>query len=157
ATDVLAGDRVVFTGKLLLPTRTAAQALVEHFGGTAQGSVTRTTTILLAGDLDPRSLRPGVQRSGRLETAMDLAAKAQPRAGWTEDDFDQRLDIGRDQLEAATREQRVRADPAWLPEHVIAQAQALDSSTSYQQWLRAALRHPEGKPKGGGSCIRCGE
>ena len=157
ATDVLAGESVVFTGKLLLSTRAEAQALVEHFGGTAQGSVTRTTTILVAGDLDPRSLRPGVQLSRKLEKAMDLAAKGQPIEVWTEDDFHQRLDVGRDQLEAATREQRVQANPSWLPEHVITQAQALDSSTSYQQWLRAALRHPEGKPKGGGSCIRCGE
>src|SRR5699024_12306767 len=51
ATDVLAGESVIFTGKLLLSARTEAQALVEHFGGTAQGSVTRTTTILVAGDL----------------------------------------------------------------------------------------------------------
>jgi DNA polymerase-3 subunit epsilon len=106
ATDVLAGESVVFTGKLLLSTRAEAQALVEHFGGTAQGSVTRTTTILVAGELDPRSLRPGVQLSRKLETAMDLAEKGQPIEVWTEDDFHQHLDVGRDQLEAATREQR---------------------------------------------------
>lgn len=156
ATDVLAGESVVFTGKLLLSTRTEAQALVEHFGGTAQGWVTRTTMILVAGELDPRSLRPGVQLSKKLERAMDLAARGQPIEVWTEDDFHQRLDVGRDQLEAATREQRVQANPSWLPEYVITQAQALDASASYQQWLRAVLRHAKGKPEGEESCIRCG-
>jgi len=156
ATDVLAGEKVVFTGTLMLSSRAEAQALVTHFGGTAQAGVTKATTILVSGELDPSSLRPGVELSRKLEKAMLLAAGGQTIEIWTEDDFHRRLDVGRDELEAATREQRVLSNPGWLPSYVIDQARALDGASTYQAWLRAALRHPAGRASGDDMCIRCG-
>ena len=156
ASDVLAGEQIVFTGTLQLSTRAEAQALVEHFGGTAQKAVTAKTTILVAGNLDPRTLRPGATLSSKLDKAMVLAERGQAIEIWTEEDFHQRLDVGRDELEAATRQQRVAVNPSWLPSYVLEQARTLDQAAGYTSWLRDALRHPSGRPTMDEVCIRCG-
>lgn len=156
ATDVLAGESLVFTGALKLHKREEAHALVEHFGGAWQANVTKTTTILVSGDLDPRTFRPGATLSRKLQKAMDLAERGQRIEIWTEDDLHQRLAVGREMLESATRAQRAAARPSWIPDHVLEQARALDAGTlDYTAWLRAALRHPEGRPAPGSLCVRC--
>lgn len=157
ASEVLAGESIVFTGKLMLSTRNEAHALVEHFGGMWQGAVTKKTTILVSGDLDPRTFRPGAQMSRKLEKAMALAETGQPIEIWTEDDLHERLAVGREALEAATRAQRAASNPGWLPGYVVDQARAqADSTLNYMAWLRGALRHPDGRPSPDDLCLRCG-
>jgi len=156
ATDVLAGHSVVFTGKLTLHTRDEAHSLVEYFGGTCQTSVTKRTTILVSGDLDPRTFRPGATLSRKLQKAMDLAEAGQGIEIWTEDDLHERLAVGREELEAATRAQRAATRSGWLPGYVVDQARALADDLQYSSWLRAALRHPDGRPTADALCLRCG-
>lgn len=157
ASDVLAGEHVVFTGTLTLTKRDEALALVEHFGGTGQKSVTAKTTVLVSGDLDPRTLRPGATLSRKLASAMERAEKGQRIEIWTEGDFHERLAVGREALEEATRAQRVAVRSSWLPSHVVEQARIRpDPGATYQSWLRDVLRHPDGPPETGDQCLRCG-
>lgn len=156
ATEVLAGQSVVFTGKLTLHTRDEAHSLVEHFGGACQTSVTKKTTILVSGDLDPRTFRPGMELSRKLHKAMSLAEAGQQIEIWTEGELHERLAVGREALEAATRAQRAATRSGWLPAYVVEQARAQDGvELAYTSWLRAALRHPEGRPSADTPCLRC--
>lgn len=156
ATDVLAGESFVFTGKLTMHTRDEAHSLVEYFGGTFHNSVTKKTTVLVSGDLDPRTFRPGADLSRKLQKAMGLAAGGQPIEIWTEGELHERLALGREALEAATRAQRAKVRANWLPAHVVDQARELtDSDLAYNQWIRAALRHPAGRPQPDSRCVRC--
>lgn len=156
ATDVLSGENIVFTGTLSLHARDEAQALVEHFGGAWQKSVTKATTIVVSGDLDSRTFRPGATLTRKLQRAMELAKKGQPLEIWTERELHERLDIGREALEAATREQRAVARSGWLPQYVVDQARVLeDEELGYTTWLRRALRHPSGRPGSEDRCLRC--
>ena len=157
ASDVLAGESIVFTGKLTLSTRDEAHALVEHFGGACQTSVTKKTTILVSGDLDPRTFRPGATMSRKLMRAMALAESGQGIEIWTEDDLHERLAVGREALESATRAQRAASRSSWLPGYVLEQGRAATGSADgYSAWLRAALRHPEGRATADTRCVRCG-
>ncbi|MDN5601114.1 MAG: hypothetical protein L0G52_11330, partial [Brachybacterium sp.] len=101
-----------------LHTREEAHALVEYFGGVCQASVTKKTTILVSGDLDPRTFRPGATLSRKLQKAMDLAETGQRIEIWTEQDLHERIAVGREELEAATRAQRAASRSGWLPDYV---------------------------------------
>ncbi len=156
ASDVMAGETVVFTGKLFMSTRSEAEALVERFGGIAQSGVTKKTTIVVTGDLDPATLRPGATMSTKLAKAMALAEKGQPIEIWTEDEFHQHLEVGEEELEAAIRAQRVVAQASSLPSYVLDQARAATAcGEDYYGWLRAALKHPAGRAAAGDRCVRC--
>ncbi|PMC74923.1 exonuclease domain-containing protein [Brachybacterium sp. UMB0905] len=153
---VLAGEMVVFTGALQRSTRSEAQALVEHFGGTPQSGVTRKTTMVVTGDFNPATLRPGATMSSKLTKAMRLAEQGQRIEIWTEDDFYQHLELGEDEIESAIRAQRVARSTSSLPDYVLRQARHIEVPTSnYYYWLRQVLIHPDGRAAAGDQCIRC--
>ena len=47
---ILSGEKAVLTGRLLSMTRSQAAAAVEAHGGTVQSSVTKETTLVIAGE-----------------------------------------------------------------------------------------------------------
>lgn len=152
----LDGMFVAFTGKLTTNTRDEAIMIVNHLGGVGQSSVTSKTTMLVTGDLDPRTFRPGVAMSSKLQKAMSMAEAGRPIEIVTEVDFLNRIALSRETLERATRVQRTVSRGVWLPGYVIEQAKTLDPTMEYNVWLRGALRHPDGRASGGDPCIRCG-
>lgn len=154
----LTGQFVAFTGKLTTNTRKEAIAIVDHLGGTGQTDVTKKTTMLVTGDFDPATLRPGAKFSSKLQRAMDLAESGQPIEVVAELDFISLLEITRDDLERVTREQRaVSRGGGWLPSYVVEQARSADPAVlAYNAWIRVALRHPDGRAASGDSCVRCG-
>ena len=93
AADCLAGETICFTGGLATMPRDEAWRLVETLGGVAQPGVTKQTTILVTGDFDPRTFRPGAAMTAKLEKAFALAAKGQPIQVMTEAEFLQLVDI----------------------------------------------------------------
>ncbi|WP_200174436.1 exonuclease domain-containing protein [Tomitella cavernea] len=152
---VLTGERIVFTGTLGTLKRAEAISLVTEAGAEVHKSVTKTTTLLVAGDFDPSRLRPGMELSRKLEKARRYAEAGQSLEILTEAELLSRIDVGRDEIERATRERRAAANSGWLPGYVIEQARVLDSTMDYNSWLRAALRHPDGRATTGTACIRC--
>ena len=50
AAGVFSGENVVLTGSLSEFTRSEAEALIEKNGGNAQSSVTKSTTLVVAGE-----------------------------------------------------------------------------------------------------------
>jgi len=157
-TQPLSGEHVAFTGKLTTNTREEAIALVDQLGGVGQGTVTRATTMLVTGDLDPRTFRPGAVMTGKLQKAMASAEAGRRIEILTEAEFMDRLDLTREELERATRAQRAASRSGWLPRYVVEQARALQAATlPYNEWLRRALRHPDGRAVAGDTCIRCAE
>src|SRR5699024_3555094 len=115
-------------------------------------------------DDDPRQRRPRPAHapppratlSRTLASAMERAEHGQRIEIWTEDAFHERLAVGRDAREAATRTQRVAVHSTWLPSYVVDQARAhQDPDAAYWPWLRATLRHPDGAPSTGEQCLRC--
>lgn len=157
AAEPLAGEQVVFTGTLQTLKRTEAQALVQSLGAKSQSGVTKTTTLVVSGDFDPRALRPGAEISRKLQKARLLAEAGQPLEILTEQDFLDRIDVTREALEEVTREQRVPGGSQWLPAYVLDQArEAATQYVGYNGWMRAALRHPGGRAAPGDPCIRCG-
>ena len=78
--------------------REEAWKLVDALGGEAQQGVTKHTTILVTGDFDPRTFRPGATMSSKLEKAFALAAKGQPIQVITDADFLHLVDITADEV-----------------------------------------------------------
>lgn len=81
----LFGEVVVFTGALSLPRREAAD-LAAIAGCEVAPSVTKTTTLLVVGDQDLRTLA-GHEKSTKHRKAEDLIAKGQPIRILRETDF----------------------------------------------------------------------
>lgn len=65
-----AGEVVCFTGALKMMVRDRARELVVEQGGKGQDGVTKTTSILVAGDFDERTFRPGAAFSSKLTKAF---------------------------------------------------------------------------------------
>ncbi|WP_130866583.1 3'-5' exonuclease [Acidipropionibacterium timonense] len=75
----LYGHTIVFTGTL--PgglTRAQASARAAELGAQPDAGVTKRTTILVVGDLDPARLTPGSVLSGKARKAAALQAAGQP-------------------------------------------------------------------------------
>lgn len=152
----LAGHAVVFTGKLKITNRAEALALVEQFGGTGQERLTKATTMVVTGEFDPATLRPGATLSSKLQKARELAEAGRPIEILNEAEFFERVSLARDELEAAVRAQRADLRGASIPSYVIEQAVSLDAENlAYNQWVRRALAHPDGRAEIGTPCIRC--
>lgn len=91
-------------------TRTTAQELVVSLGGQAEKSVTKKTTVLVSGDLDPRRFRPGATVSGKAAKAFGLAQAGQPIRVMTEAEFLELVDITPDEV-AEVKARAVSAVP----------------------------------------------
>jgi DNA polymerase-3 subunit epsilon len=83
----LFGEAVCFTGELKTMTRTEAQNLAADHGAIVGANVTKKTTLVVAGDFDPSTLREGAAISTKLQRAIDLAASGQALRIITERDF----------------------------------------------------------------------
>lgn len=153
----LAGHAVVFTGRLEITNRAEALALVEQLGGIGQKGVTKATTMVVTGEFDPATLRPGTTLSSKLQKARELAEAGRPIEILNEEEFFGRVSVARDELEAAVRAQRAQLRGASIPDYVIEQAAGLSAEhMAYNQWIRRALAHPDGRAEAGAPCTRCG-
>lgn len=88
----LYGRVVVFTGTLMSMTRDVARQECARVGATPGQNTTKTTNVLVVGDINPAVLRPGSNLTGKTRKAFDLQDKGQPIEVMTEDDFLRCLD-----------------------------------------------------------------
>lgn len=98
--DALHDEAVCFTGTLRTMQRDTARAVVTALGGRADATVTKSTTVLVAGDLDPRTFRPGATMSSKLAKAFRRAVAGQPIRIMTEAEFLELVDITPDEVTA---------------------------------------------------------
>lgn len=94
----LYGRVVVFTGALMSMTRQLAWDEVCRAGGIPEKNTTKRTNVLVLGDFNPASLRPGATFSGKARKAFELQDKGQDIELMTEDDFLRALE-GHDLME----------------------------------------------------------
>ncbi|WP_455905663.1 exonuclease domain-containing protein [Microbacterium sp.] len=143
---------VCFTGALRLMIRDEAHRLVVEHGGLAQAGVNRKTTVLVTGDFDSRTFRPGANFSAKLRKAFDLVDAGQALEIITEEDFVARLSLSEEALRSRIAQTGVSRRK--LPEWVMVQSGA-GPSGDYWAWFNAALAHPKGRAAGGEPCIWC--
>lgn len=90
----LYGRVVVFTGALMSMTRQLAWDEVTRNGGRPEKGTTKRTNVLVIGDFNPASLRPGVNYSSKARRAFELQDAGQDIELMTEYDFLRVLDGG---------------------------------------------------------------
>lgn len=147
-----ADQAVCFTGALRMMIRDEARRLVTEHGGLAQAGVNKKTTILVTGDFDSRTFRPGANFSAKLRKAFDLVDAGQALEIITEDDFIARLSLSEEALRS--RIARSGMSRRKLPDWVLEQSGS-GPGEDYWVWFNAALAHPKGRAKGGEPCIWC--
>ncbi|MGV2984398.1 exonuclease domain-containing protein [Microbacterium sp. AGC85] len=145
-------EAVCFTGALRMMIRDEARRLVTEHGGLAQAGVNKKTTVLVTGDFDARTFRPGANFSSKLQKAFDLADAGQTLEIITEEDFIARLSLSEEALRS--RISRAGASRRKLPDWVLTQSGS-SPGDDYWAWFSAALAHPNGRATGGESCIWC--
>lgn len=143
---------VCFTGALRLMVRDEARLLVSEHGGVAQTSVNKKTTVLVTGDFDSRTFRPGANFSAKLQKAFELVDSGQALEIITEEDFIARLSLSEEALRSRISQAGVSRHK--LPDWVIEQS-GNGPVDDYWAWFNAALAHPKGRALGGESCIWC--
>lgn len=148
------GEVVCFTGALKMMVRDRARELVVEQGGTWQGSVTKTTSILVTGDLDESTFRPGAAFSSKLAKAFAQVEAGQRLEIITEEAFITRMTIGEQELRARLG---ARISRTKVPDWVVEQAKNGPGAGDFWNWYRAALAHPEGRAREGDRCIWCSE
>ncbi|WP_460774295.1 exonuclease domain-containing protein [Microbacterium sp. GXF7504] len=146
-----AGEVVCFTGALKMMIRERARELVVEQGGTWQDGVTRKTTILVTGDFDERSFRPGAAFSSKLTKAFAQIEAGQKLEIITEEAFITRMTLGEQELRARIGARKARSK---LPEWVLIQS-GNGPNGDFWSWYRAALAHPDGRASDGDPCIWC--
>ena len=151
-----ANEVVCFTGGLKSMNRKVAREIVAEQGGTTQGSVGKKTTILVTGDFDVRTFKPGAEFSTKLGNAFSLVEAGQALEIITEDDFIARLSLHEEALrQRLTRAGAIRSR---TPDHVLEQARRFNcEELGYWAWFRQSLAHPTGRAVGGESCVWCGQ
>lgn len=145
------GEVVCFTGALKMMVRDRARELVVEQGGKWQDGVTKATSILVTGDFDERTFRPGAPFSTKLEKAFAQVDAGQKLEIITEEAFIARMTIGEQELRARLGAANARTK---VPEWVVTQA-GEGPSEDYWDWYRTALAHPSGRAAGGEPCIWC--
>lgn len=143
---------VCFTGALKIMIRDEARRLVVEHGGLAQSNVNKKTTILVTGDFDERTFRPGANFSAKLQKAFDLVDAGQPLEIITEEDFISRLSLSEEALRSRISQAGVSRRK--LPDWVLTQAE-VGPTGDYWEWFNTSLAHPEGRANGGEKCIWC--
>ncbi len=88
----MAGEVVCFTGRISWSREDAQEMVVRNGGTCSAGKPTKKTTILVTGDYDESSLRPGMTFGSKLARAFELVDQGQKLEIMTEDDFRQKLD-----------------------------------------------------------------
>jgi hypothetical protein len=86
------GRTVVFTGSLMSMTRQLAWNEVARAGGIQEKNTTKRTNVLVLGDFNPASVRPGAVLSAEAQRAFDLQDEGQDIELMTEADFLQILE-----------------------------------------------------------------
>lgn len=145
------GEVVCFTGALKMMVRDRARELVVEQGGKWQVGVTKTTSILVTGDFDERTFRPGAAFSTKLEKAFAQVDAGQRLEIITEEAFITRMSIGEQELRGRLGPANARTK---VPEWVVTQA-GDGPGGDFWNWYRAALAHPSGRAAGGEPCIWC--
>lgn len=145
------GEVVCFTGALKMMVRDRARELVVEQGGKWQDGVTRTTTILVTGDFDERTFRPGAAFSSKLAKAFAQEDAGQKLEIITEEAFITRMTIGEQELRARLGAANARTK---VPEWVVTQA-GDGPGEDFWSWHRIALAHPSGRADAGEPCIWC--
>lgn len=143
---------VCFTGALRMMIRDEARRLVTEHGGLAQAGVNRKTTVLVTGDFDARTFRPGANFSAKLRRAFDLVDAGQALEIITEDEFISRLSLSEEALRS--RIARAGVSRRKLPDWVLEQS-GTGPGEDYWAWFNSALAHPNGRAAGGEACIWC--
>lgn len=83
----LYGRVVVFTGKLMSMTRQVAWDECSKVGAIAERGTTMRTNVLVVGDINPASLRPGTKLTSKAKRAFELQDQGQAIEVMTEQDF----------------------------------------------------------------------
>lgn len=83
----LFGRTVVFTGALTSMTRQLAWEECARIGAIPEKGTSKRTNVLVIGDINPASLRPGAALTAKAEKAFALQSKGQDIEVMTEDDF----------------------------------------------------------------------
>jgi DNA polymerase-3 subunit epsilon len=74
----LFGQHIVITGALPgSVSRTEAQDRIAYFGGIPQANVTKSTTMLVVGDINPIQLAPGATLSSKMAKVLKLQSAGQ--------------------------------------------------------------------------------
>ncbi len=150
------GEIVCFTGGLKSMARDDAHALVIESGGSWSAGVTKKTTVLVTGDFDSRTFRPGAALTSKLERAMELSASGLAIEILTEDQFVLRLLLRDEQVAerlASARAQKGGKLPAYVVDSVVSYIDGEDGWA----WFRRALANPSGRALGGEKCVWCGQ
>jgi DNA polymerase-3 subunit epsilon len=89
----LYGQNVVISGTLPYGiTKAMAWERIAYYGGIAQENVTKKTTLLVVGELDPARLARGSEISGKMKKAFEFREKGQPIEVLAGSDFMSYLD-----------------------------------------------------------------
>lgn len=164
----LEGRSVVFTGELDLLPKKAAQALLEAHGGIVQGTPTKKTALVVAGDFDRSLLRDGAMASSKLMKAFDLVKKGSEVKIITEQEFLGMLVLSRNEVvDWLVSSGMGRSGRGFipggsgvfsphLPDHIVDQSKTLlDEGVEAWQWFDGSLMHPSGPASAEDGCIWC--